>query len=94
MGIGKRYFVKEYDRITVTFKFFPLGEGHIWAKLEKKLRLTSPHIREPYYCHFYYSVVNCINVVFQPYMPLLQCGTGSNQWYNSVGLKDRVQNVP
>ena len=33
------------------------------------------------------------NVVFQLYMPLLQRGTVLNQWYYSVDLKDRVQNV-
>ena len=31
------------------------------------------------------------NMVFQLYIPLLQRGTVSNQWYYSVDLKDRVQ---
>ena len=28
--------MKDDDWIIVTFRFFPFGEGHIWAKLEKK----------------------------------------------------------
>ena len=39
------------------FQNFPLGKGHIWAKLKKKLKLTSPHVREPDYCHHYNSFV-------------------------------------
>ena len=38
------------------------------GKIEKKFKLTSPHVREPVYCHYYYSMVNW-NVVFQLYKP-------------------------
>ena len=57
------------------------------GKIEKKLKLTSPHVREPDYSHYYYSIVNW-NVVFKLYMPQLQRGTVSNQWYYSLDLKD------
>ena len=32
---GKSYFVKDDDWNIIIFRFFPLGEGHIWAKLKK-----------------------------------------------------------
>ena len=35
MGIAKGYFVKVDDWFIITFRFFPLGEGYIWAKLKK-----------------------------------------------------------
>ena len=50
MGTGKSFLVKDDDWFVIVQVFFPLGEGHIWAKLKKKLKLTSPHVREPDYC--------------------------------------------
>ena len=35
MGTGKCYLVKDDDWTLITFRFFPLGEGHIWAQLKK-----------------------------------------------------------
>ena len=48
-----------------------------WRQNWKKLKMTSPHIREPDYSHYYYSIVNWI-VVFKLHMPYCngaQCQT-------------------
>ena len=87
MGTGKSFLVKHDDWIIITFRFFPLAKGHIWTKLRRKLKMISPHVREPDYCYYYYSIIIIIvdwNVVFQLHMPLLQRGTVSNHWFDTV----------
>ena len=68
MTLGKKLLIKtEKVNYSLIFKFFYSWRKPYLGKIEIKLKLTSPHVREPDYCHYYYSIVNW-DVVFQLYM--------------------------
>ena len=55
-GTRKSYLVKDDDWIIIIFRFFCSWRRPYLGKIEKKLKLTSPHVREPDYSHYYYSM--------------------------------------